>query len=121
MGVDANVQAFLDRLSNRGQAAIEAELERQANRLADAMRAAAPDGPTGNLDQSVRVEPGAHPLERIVAAGGELTTRDGYDYALAVEFGTEKMPAEPFFWPTYRHMREEITAAIERVVAREMK
>ena len=69
----------------------------------------------------------------LVRAGGALTTRSGagdqgfvrefaravrgkdanYDYALAQEFGTQHIPAQPFFWPTYRARKRRIRRAIK--------
>jgi len=45
---------------------------------------------TGNARASigVRVEAEPRDLEVVVAAGGELTEADGFDYTLALEFGT---------------------------------
>jgi hypothetical protein len=45
---------------------------------------------TGNLRGTIAVRQNATPsnLEAIVAAGGEETTEDGFDYSLAVEFGS---------------------------------
>lgn len=40
----------------------------------------------------------------------------GYDYALATEFGTSKEEAQPFFYPTYRQMRDDIRQAIQDAI-----
>src|SRR5829696_7325982 len=89
--------------------------------LAKEMRNAAPQE-SGTLIQSIRVEPQLQKLNpRVyVKAGGPLTTkpvqrgRDGsFDYANAVEFGTRKMPARPFFYPTYRRLKLEIRGNID--------
>lgn len=112
-------------LADDWAAAIDAE-------LVEPIRAAAPEGKTGDLKQSVRKEPGSDDLTWIVAAGGALTTKTigtrtyrrqinigageetqhvpkgnapvAYDYALADEFGNSHMVAQPFFWPTI-HLR----------------
>jgi len=79
----------------------------------------------GNLRASHRVEAGNHPLQAKVKAGGLLTTRTthgvAYDYANANEFGTEKMPAQPSFWPTYRLLKRRIRAAIQRNAIKGLK
>lgn len=95
----------------------------EGERLAAAMRMAVPKGIDGRneLLESIRVEDGRRPLQVLVKAGGALTTKDvrqgsgvSYDYALANEFGTRKMSAQPFFWPTYRLMKRRIRAGIAR-------
>lgn len=103
-------------LQVRAAAATEALL--RAQQLGRAIQYAAPKD-EGKLKESVRVEGGRFGDRFYVKAGGPLTTRpvrDGvsatYDYALAVEHGTQKMKAEPFFYPTYRMLRKEIRKAI---------
>lgn len=73
-------------------------------------------GDEGKLASSIRLERGRHPLRVLVRAGGPLTTKDGYDYALANEFGTEKMRAQAFFWPTYRAKKKILRSMISRRV-----
>lgn len=51
---------------------------------------------------------------KVVKGGGEGVS---YDYALAAEFGTSKEEAEPFFYPTYRAMADEIRQNIEDGIA----
>jgi HK97 gp10 family phage protein len=90
--------------------------------LANAMKSAVPEGTDAvrELRDSIRVEPGRRPLQVFVRAGGPTTTKRGklsgrpYDYALANEFGTQKMAAQPFFWPTYRLLKKRIRAAMAR-------
>lgn len=91
--------------------------------LAGAMRPAVPRGIDGRneLVESVQVRDGKTPLQVKVTAGGKLTTRQlrsgsgkSYDYALANEFGTQNMAAQPFFWPTYRLLKKRLRAQIAR-------
>lgn len=80
----------------------------------------------GDLRQSIRVEKGRRKFQVLVKAGGPLTTKPvrnsekgnspTYDYALAQEFGTEKMPKNPFFYPVYRARRKDIKAAVRKAV-----
>lgn len=141
-----DLQAYLRSMPAKLRRQISRDLERIAEGLADDIRNAAPEGETGRLKQSVRSRRGRHDLEYYVEAGGDLTTKyykrsagyrreviiDGrdnrgiargnagvsYDYALAAEFGTEKQPAQPFFWPTYRARRDEIRQQIEEALAK---
>lgn len=101
------------------------ELNAQADALVNLMKASAPRGRTGDLIASIRKEKGKRPTIVRVAAGGPLTTERGekqpYDYARAVEFGTQKMPAEPFFFPAYRLKRKSMNAAMRRKITARIK
>jgi HK97 gp10 family phage protein len=103
----------------------------QAQLLANAMKSAVPVGRDSRheLRESIRVDAGRRPLQAFVRAGGPTTTivslsGHPYDYAIANEFGTQKMVAQPFFWPVYRLMKKRLRAnmakaarkAIEKVV-----
>ena len=103
-----------------------AELEVQSTALMQQIKAVAPTGPTGNLASSVRKERGKRETVVRVMAGGFLTTRKGgggqpYDYARAVEFGTEKVSAQPFFFPTYRLMKKSMQSAMRRKITKRIK
>lgn len=109
---------------------LEKDLIDQANGLADTMRRVVPEGVDGRneLLESIRVERSNRPLRVLVKAGGSLTTKEvrngsgkTYDYALANEFGTAKMTAQPFFWPTYRLKKKAIRAALSRSATKGIK
>lgn len=144
MAANASVTKFqrvLAALPPAIRAPIKAEVFQQAYGLAESMRFAVHRGETLNLWNSIRVEPSAFtPLRALVRAGGKLTTTGGagnagflgefmravrgggqtYDYALANEFGTEKMAARPFFWPTYRAKKASIRRAIKATAVAEI-
>ena len=101
------------------------ELNVQAKYLASLMVSAAPHD-KGNLEHSVRVVPGRRATQVRIVAGGKLTTRlsvshKPFDYARADEFGTVKMPARPFFFPTYRLMKKKIIAGMKRKITASIK
>lgn len=66
-----------------------------------------------------------------IRAGGEATTipvrrsKKGnapkYDYALAQEYGTEKMQANPFFWPAYRARKKRAMRRVRAGIRRSLK
>jgi len=58
---------------------------------------------------------------QVVRAGGETTTKDGYDYALANEFGTQKMSAQPFFWFSYRLIKKRFRPRRSRALNKAIK
>lgn len=104
------------------RAAAAAEALLQAQRLGQAIASAAPSD-EGALRASVRVTAGQRGDRFYVRAGGPTTTRPvrkgqsaRYDYALAVEHGTEKMKRRPFFYPTARAARKFIRAGIEHEI-----
>lgn len=62
-------------------------------------------------------------LRATMVAGGQATTRPvrngadaEYDYAFGQEFGTDKMPANPFFYPGLRLGKKRATSRITRAV-----
>lgn len=55
----------------------------------------------GVLRDSIRKEPGRHELAVTVQAGGEEAF-----YARWQEFGTPTQPAQAFFFPSYRSLRD---------------
>ena len=79
-----------------------------AEELKGNMRAAIDHSITGHLSESVRIKDVTQPfgnrqrISVLVMAGGPLTMRDGFDYALAEEFGTTKETPRPFFYGTFR-------------------
>lgn len=101
------------------------ELDSQADTLVTMMKAVAKHGPTGHLAGSIRKQPGGKPtVVRVMAGGAATTVGSGgkkYDYARAVEFGTTKMPAQPFFFPTFRLMRKRMRSAMRRKISKTIK
>lgn len=106
-------------------AAAVKELNAQAQQLALLIEAASPKD-EGNLGHSVRVIPGKKDTQVRIVAGGKLTTRPAmsskpFDYARGDEFGTVKMPAQPFFFSTYRLMKKKIIGAMNRKISASIK
>jgi HK97 gp10 family phage protein len=102
-----------------------AELETQADSLVTTMKSVVVHGPTSNLANSIRKEPGKKETIVVVRAGGATTTvahaGKSYDYARAVEFGTEHVSAQPFFFPTYRLMKKKMRSAMSRKITKRIK
>lgn len=97
-------------------------IKAEADKLAAAIKQKAPRK-SGALANSVTVRRRKNDLDLEVTAGGDLTTKEirkgsgeSYDYARAVEFGSVSMPAEPFFFNTYREMAPDIRQNIEDAV-----
>jgi HK97 gp10 family phage protein len=114
---------------------IEETLLTQASLLASEQRSLAAEDPNaekpGALKASIRVERGAPTSKKAIVikikAGGEKTAGTGeksakpYDYARANEFGTQKMKAQPFFFPVYRARKKEIRAAVRKAISLAVK
>jgi HK97 gp10 family phage protein len=120
---DDEVQSWFRNLPYKLQRELAGKIKEIADELADAIRDAAPED-SGLLKQSIQVRRGRGTLELYVEAGGSLTTkevRDGsgvpYDYALAQEFGTSHQPADPFFYPTYNELKDDVQEQLKDAVA----
>jgi HK97 gp10 family phage protein len=102
------------------------ELNAQADNMVRVMISAAPHD-TGNLEHSVRKVPDRTKDTTVrVAAGGRLTIRKSvsgkpYDYARGDEFGTLKMAAKPFFFPTYRLLKKRMISSMKRRINASIK
>jgi hypothetical protein len=129
---DDELQRYIADLPPRMRDELAGVIEEEAEALSAAQRSRLqslqqPPEETGALEESCRVEDGAHDLEKIVRAGGDMTeseirTGSGveFDYSLAFEYGTRRQPARSFFWSTIRErrdaMQKRISAAVERIL-----
>ncbi|MET4197288.1 HK97 gp10 family phage protein [Bradyrhizobium sp. LA8.1] len=119
-------KALTQELKDEVHAAAVAELNAQADNMVRVMISAAPHD-TGNLEHSVRKVPDRTKDTTVrVAAGGRLTIRKSvsskpYDYARGDEFGTVKMTAKPFFFPTYRLLKKKMISTMKRRITASIK
>lgn len=102
-------------------------LDKGADELVDRMQYLAPVGETGNLKKSIRKTP-INDLAIRVEAGGPLTTREvragsgvEFDYALGQEFGTAEAPAQSFFVPTIRTLRQRVRRRVDRAIGKAIR
>ncbi len=101
----------------------------QASLIAAEIKSIAPVGENsenpGALKESVRVVEGKATAKKAfvvkIVAGGSKTEKDAYQYPRAVEFGTVKQPAHPFFWPIFRLRRKSARVAIRKAAVRAVK
>lgn len=102
-----------------------------AAELAETMKGFAPED-QGALIASIKHQDVSTStrISQEVRAGGAATTRPvrnsekgapDYDYALAQEFGTEDMPATPFFWPAYRLKKRRFRQRMNRAAKKAVK
>lgn len=82
------------------------------------------------LASTIRSEPLPDPeIGVVMRAGGPATTKPvretenapEYDYALAQEFGTEDMPANPFFLPAIKVKRKQARNRVRAAARRALK
>jgi HK97 gp10 family phage protein len=109
------------------KAAAMNSLVRQGELLMTAMRGAVPVE-HGALRNSIRMEVDDSIFRITVMAGGKATTRPvragttvTFDYALAQEYGTERMKENPFFWPMYRLLKKSRRRAVKAAMTRAIK
>lgn len=111
--------------------ATQPALLRQAEIIADTMRAFAPDDPaTGDPDlrTSITVTPAGQSTPPYSQPGGAVVVAENavaitvggeeVRYPHLVEYGTVKSQAKPFFWPAVRLHQKKATAAIKRAIGK---
>jgi HK97 gp10 family phage protein len=120
-GLDA-LKRKLAALPRETKREIRGVLEKSATEMVVLAKGLAPVD-DGNLQMSIRQQPGRHELAVEVRAGGEMTTREvragsgvDYDYSIAVEFGTSDTAEQPFFWPSYRAIKRRAKNRATRAV-----
>ncbi len=104
-----------------------AAIQKSADEITAIQRSMAPED-DGTLKSTIHNDYDPDDLRATLTAGGEATTvpvRDGldadYDYALGQEFGTAKMPANPFFFPGYRLGKKRAKGRITRAINKAAK
>lgn len=122
MAADDQVQGWLTALPFKVKRELATVIKREADGLAAKIKAAAPVK-TGALRDSVQVRRKRSETELEVTAGGDATNGEirggsgvSYDYARAIEFGTMKAPAQPFFFNTYRENADDIRENIHNAI-----
>ncbi|MFC0243675.1 HK97-gp10 family putative phage morphogenesis protein [Rhodopseudomonas telluris] len=119
---DDDVQSWLSSLPYKYRRELARAIKEEADGLAAAIKERAPRK-SGALAGTVKVRRKRNELDLEVAAGGDGTVKEvrsgsgeDYDYALAIEFGTSKMQAQPFFYNTARELMPAIRERIEQRV-----
>lgn len=108
------------------EASKEATLK-QANAIARTMRQLAQSSrDSGDLIDSITVTPGGQQTPPYSQPGGSMTVpenaatvtvgNEDVRYPHLVEYGTEKAPAQPFFWPAVRMHRKPAQRALNSAI-----
>lgn len=119
----------LNAVAARCEGPVEATMFTQAALVASEQRSLAPVDPEsdtpGAAKGSIRVERGKATAKKAIVvqikAGNEKTRKTSksghvYDYVRAIEFGTEDMKAQPFFFPIWRARKKEAKAAVRKAI-----
>lgn len=131
----------MNAIPKRMREAVAEEMEKTAAEIVDKMRALAPKGRSQRLVNSIGWTWGDAPKGAIVLGSVRGTRRRsrgknvGYAalritiyagggsafYAKFHEFGTVKMAASPFFYPSWRLYRRRVKSRINRAMKRALK
>lgn len=122
----ADFKRRLNQLPKSVAKELKAAIEKDADEWVKWSRRFVPkDPPDGTpLHDSIRryeTETGG----QVVTAGGKTTTKPSaggpYDYALAQEFGTQKAPGQPFYYPAYRLLKKKFRNRRRRALSKAVK
>lgn len=75
---------------------------------------------TGTLAASIRSRKTGL-MKYKITAGGPLTTKGYYDYAVGQEFGNHHSPAQPYFYSGYRARKRDARKKIRDTISSELK
>jgi HK97 gp10 family phage protein len=107
----AAILARLNAIPKAVREAVKPALDQSGSDIVEAIRAAAPKD-TGALAESIKATPKAGQDTAIAITAGD----SGAPYARFVEFGTVHAPAHPFFWPTYRALKDGVKNNVETAI-----
>jgi HK97 gp10 family phage protein len=121
----------LERIPAEVRKRTQAELMLQGREINMLQRSLAPKDDL-TLASTIRSEPLPSPeIGVVMRAGGPATTKPvretekgnspEYDYALAQEFGTEEMPANPFFMPAIKVKRKQARNRVRAAARKGLK
>jgi HK97 gp10 family phage protein len=128
----AKFEARWKRIPKNARINVRAAMEDAANDIVEEMWSRAPQGATGRVGASIgwtwgKAPAGSFVIGRvgrtefasmritIFAGGGDAF------YARFHEFGTVKMPAQPFFFPVWRARRKRVRSRISRAIRKSIR
>lgn len=122
----SRIQQRLNAIPGKVKAALQPALLKQAEKIADSMRALAPVA-SGDLRDSIAVTGPGGRTPPYSQPGGSMTVpenavaitvgNEDVRYPHLVEFGTKKAHAQPFFWPGFRLNRTKVKTALKRAAS----
>lgn len=111
----ARLNARMNAIPKNVREAVQPALDKSATELVGMQKTLAPVD-EGDLQDSIRSEPGDHELQRKVIAGDDKAF-----YARWREFGTASQAASPFFYPAFRLLRKRLTNRIKRSIGKAVR
>ena len=124
------LKARLKAIPDAVREGVQPALLRQANAMADSMRALVPVD-SGDLKDSITVTPAGHSTPKYSQPGGSMVVPEnavaitvgnsGVRYGHLVEYGTAKAAASPFFWPSVRLGNRKAAAALKRAIGKAVR
>jgi HK97 gp10 family phage protein len=112
--------------------AVKPDLEKSGRELVDTMKALAETSrDTGDLIDSITMTPAGETPPPYSQPGGSMVVPENavaitagnkdVRYPHLVEYGTTKAPAQPFFWPAYRLLKQRISRRIKRGIGKAVR
>ena len=128
----AKFEARWKRIPKNARINVRAAMEDAANDIVEEMWSRAPQGATGRVGASIGWTWGKAPAGSFVIGRGGRTEFAGMRitifagggdafYARFHEFGTVKMPAQPFFFPVWRARRKRVRSRISRAIRKSIR
>jgi len=123
MARSRDLQGLIDALNSIPKAVrakIDPAIEKGADEMVARMRLLVPDDPKTSgkdLKASIKKIDTGVPMAIRVQAIDE-NPDDGFDVALGQEYGTEKMNAQPFFWPSVNTTKKRVRRRIDRAISK---
>jgi HK97 gp10 family phage protein len=118
-GIDKLQRRLVDEIPKAVRAELERAMLESAERIVAGAKLRVPVD-EGDVQNSIRhhgVREGRRGnLYVAMTAGDKSTEHDTYQVARLLEFGTQKMPAQPFMLPSYRANRRRARTAMRRAV-----
>ena len=116
-GIDKLKRRLVDEIPAKVRAEMERAMLDSADQIVAGARLRVPVD-EGDVRDSIRhhgIREGKRGgLYIAITAGDRSTENDGYQVARLLEFGTMKMPAQPFLLPAYRANRRRARARMRR-------
>ncbi len=117
----AGLMRTLNRIPDSVRKAIMPAIDKGADEMVSRMNYLAPDDPNTSgaqdLKSNIRKVRGDVPL----AVRVEASVPGEFDHALAQEYGTADMPANPFFWPTVNTTKKRVRSRIDRAIGKAIR
>lgn len=130
-GLDSLNRKLTQAIPQRAKEVTRQAMEKSAEEIVKMMKQLVPKGETGRLAESIGWTYGDAPEGTMAIMSGDagdggikITIYAGGGeayYARFVEFGTQNMSAQPFFYPAYRMNRRRAKNRIRRAIRKGVK